>query len=141
MIVVYLAAPALVTTASDAGGSAPGKRGGDRADGRPAHGPRPARDHDGTTVNGENSEAVDYPVVGGSHEVVADDGSWASPPLARWSRRFDQPGAFTYHCQQPPGATGQIVVTGEPVRDRPAEQEVAITEDPRRPHDVGLPPA
>jgi plastocyanin len=85
----------------------------------------------GTTVTWVNGEVFDYPLVGGGHQIVADDKSWESPNIApgtRWSRRFDLPGTFTYHCTRHSGATGEIVVTGEPILNRPVEQEVAITE-------------
>ncbi len=86
----------------------------------------------GTTVTWVNNEPIEYPAVGGSHELVADDGSWRSPAIApgtRWSRRFDQPGAAKYHSSQHSTASGEISVTGDPIVDRPIEQEVAITED------------
>jgi plastocyanin len=99
----------------------------------------------GTTVTWVNNEAADYPVAGGAHQLAADDASWSSPPIApgtRWSRRFDQPGAVGYHSAGHPTATGQLVVTGEPVVDRPVEQEVTITEDnPDDPTSWGFEPA
>jgi plastocyanin len=86
----------------------------------------------GTTVTWVNNEVADYPGVGGGHQIVADDGSWKSPNIApgtRWSHRFDEPGSFGYHCTRHSATAGEIVVTGEPIVDRPVEQEVAITED------------
>jgi plastocyanin len=99
----------------------------------------------GTTVTWINREPLDYPLLGGAHQVVADDGSWASPKIApgtRWSRRFDQPGTVKWHSASHPTAAGEIVVTGEPILDRPVEQEVAITEDnPDDPTTWGFRPA
>jgi plastocyanin len=85
----------------------------------------------GTTVNWVNGEPADYPVVRGSYQLVADDDSWESPTIApgtRWTRRFDLPGDVKYRDTLHQDVTGEIVVTGEPILQRPAEQEVAITE-------------
>lgn len=99
----------------------------------------------GTTVTWVNAEPMDYPLLGGAHQVVADDGSWTSPRIAagtRWSRRFDQPGAVRWHSASHPTAAGEIVVTGDPILERAAEQEVAITEDnPDDPATWGFRPA
>ena len=49
----------------------------------------------------------------GGHTVVADDGSFASPPLAKdqqWSRVFEAPGAYGIHIEQHPGAKATIRV-------------------------------
>jgi plastocyanin len=49
----------------------------------------------------------------GGHTVVADDGSFASPPLdlnQTWSHSFDVPGVYGVHIQQHPGAKASIVV-------------------------------
>ena len=49
----------------------------------------------------------------GGHTVVADDGSWKSPPLAldeKFTRRFEQRGTVAIHIEQHPHATGEIVV-------------------------------
>lgn len=85
----------------------------------------------GTTVTWVNNEPLDYPVVSGKHQLVADDGSWASPVMApgtRWSRRFDDPGTVRYHSATHDTAAGEIAVTGDPIVNRPVEREVAITE-------------
>lgn len=85
----------------------------------------------GTRVIWHNIEPADYPVVSGHHQVVADDGSFASPkvaPGARWSHTFLQPGTFNYHCGLHPAMTGQIVVTGPPVQPEPDEKYVDIVE-------------
>ncbi len=99
----------------------------------------------GTTVTWVNNEAADYPVAGGVHELAADDGSWTSPRIApgtRWSRRFDLPGTVRYHSTGHATATGELVVTGDPIVDRPVEQEVTITEDnPDDPTSWGFRPA
>jgi plastocyanin len=49
----------------------------------------------------------------GGHTVVADDGSWKSPPLAldeKFTKRFEQSGTVKIHLEQHPQATGAIVV-------------------------------
>lgn len=99
----------------------------------------------GTTVTWVNSEPVDYPVVGGSHELLADDGSWKSPRIApgtRWSRRFNQPGTVAYRSAGHATATGELVISGPPIVDAPSEVEVAIAEaDPDDPTTWGFEPA
>lgn len=47
------------------------------------------------------------------HTVTADDRSWTSELLAEgatWSRRFDQPGEYTYHCEPHPQMHGRVIV-------------------------------
>ena len=82
----------------------------------------------GTTVVWINSELYDYPLIGGSHEVVADDGSFDSPVLApgtRWTHRFTRPGTFTFHCRRHSHTAGTIVVTGAPIVEaQPAEVDI-----------------
>ena len=49
----------------------------------------------------------------GGHTVVADDGSWKSPPLAlneKFTKRFEQSGIVKIHIEQHPHATGEIIV-------------------------------
>ena len=49
----------------------------------------------------------------GGHTVVADDGSWKSPPLAlneKFTKRFEQSGTVKIHIEQHPHGTGEIVV-------------------------------
>jgi plastocyanin len=49
----------------------------------------------------------------GGHSVVADDGSFASPALAKdekWTRRFDAAGSFGIHLKEHPAAKGRIEV-------------------------------
>lgn len=60
----------------------------------------------GTTVTWINHDAV-------PHTVTAHDGSFDSGQLAqeqRYSRRFDVPGTYAYHCHPHPTMTGTIVV-------------------------------
>jgi plastocyanin len=48
------------------------------------------------------------------HTVTADDGSWGSELIqegGRYSRVFDQPGRFPYHCVPHPMMKGVVVVT------------------------------
>lgn len=52
----------------------------------------------------------DDPVV---HTATADDGGWDSGEIApgeSWSRTFDEPGTFAYHCTPHPFMTAEIVV-------------------------------
>lgn len=99
----------------------------------------------GTTVTWHNTEAIDYPVVSGFHQVVADDGSFESPkvaPGARWSYTFLKPGTYDYHCGVHATMTGQIVVTGKPVKNEPKEVRVEIVEkDPNDQNSWGYEPA
>lgn len=49
----------------------------------------------------------------GGHTIVADDGSFESPGLAKgqeWSHTFEKPGTYTYTIKQHPTAQGKIVV-------------------------------
>jgi len=49
----------------------------------------------------------------GGHTVVAEDGSFASPPLAKgqeWSHTFDKAGRWPIGIEQHPDAKGEIVV-------------------------------
>lgn len=49
----------------------------------------------------------------GGHTVVADDGSFQSPPLAKdaqWKKNFDQPGSFGVHLKEHPSVKGTIEV-------------------------------
>jgi plastocyanin len=45
--------------------------------------------------------------------VVADDGSFSSPALAKeqkWTHTFDKPGSYGIHLKEHPGAKGTIDV-------------------------------
>ncbi len=49
----------------------------------------------------------------GGHTIVADDGSFSSPPLGKdekWSHSFDAPGTHKIHIEQHPKAVGEITV-------------------------------
>ncbi|MEA2517751.1 MAG: hypothetical protein QOG16_1589 [Actinomycetota bacterium] len=99
----------------------------------------------GTTVTWHNAETIDYPVVRGYHKVVADDGSFESPdvaPGARWSYTFLKPGTYNYHCGIHPTMTGQIVVTGKPVKEEEQKDvRVEIVEpDPNDQNSWGFKP-
>ena len=64
----------------------------------------------GTSVTWTNQDAV-------AHTATADDGSWDSGSLAQgssYTRRFDTPGTYTYHCAIHPYMTGTIVVLAAP---------------------------
>lgn len=73
----------------------------------------------GTVVIWHNREPLDYPLIGGGHQILSEYyGAFESPDIApgtRWQHRFDEPGVYRYRCQRHLGSTGEIVVTGEPV--------------------------
>ena len=49
----------------------------------------------------------------GGHTIVADDGSFESPGLAKgqkWSQGFENPGTYTYTIKEHPSAQGKIIV-------------------------------
>lgn len=49
----------------------------------------------------------------GGHTVVADDGSWKSPPLKLnedFTKTFEQSGTVKIHLEQHPKTAGEIVV-------------------------------
>ncbi|MFQ5513610.1 MAG: cupredoxin domain-containing protein [Myxococcota bacterium] len=52
----------------------------------------------------------------GGHTIVAHDGSFESPPLAKdqqWRYRFDKSGTYSFRIKQHPAAVGTIVVEEE----------------------------
>jgi plastocyanin len=52
----------------------------------------------------------------GGHTVIADDGSFQSPPLAleqRWSHVVSTPGTIAYSIKEHPAARGTITVVWE----------------------------
>ena len=62
----------------------------------------------GTVVRFHNEDQMP-----GGHTIVADDGSFQSPPLAKdqdWSHKFDKPGTYSYSIKQHPAAKGKVVV-------------------------------
>lgn len=62
----------------------------------------------GTTVVFHNVDKMP-----GGHTIVADDGSFESPGLAKdqsWSHTFNEPGAYLYSIKEHPSAKGKIVV-------------------------------
>jgi plastocyanin len=74
--------------------------------------PKELRAKAGTTVTWTNGGSS-------SHTVTADDGSFESPTLARgktYSRKFDKPGTYPYHCAFHGGAggdgmSGTVIIT------------------------------
>jgi plastocyanin len=49
----------------------------------------------------------------GGHTIVAADGSFASPGLAKgetWSHTFEKPGVYSYSIKEHPAAKGQVIV-------------------------------
>jgi plastocyanin len=103
--------------------------------------------HTGTTVVWHNSDSVDYPGVGGHHQVVAEDGSFASPQVApgsSWASTFLKPGTFPYHCANHPEMTGTVKVTGPPISKAAASknQTIDIVEpDPNNKNTWGFKPS
>jgi amicyanin len=64
--------------------------------------------HAGQTVTWVNCEESAT-----AHTTHGDGEEWSSPllaPGAGFSRRFDQPGTFDYHCDPHPFMTGRVVV-------------------------------
>ena len=64
----------------------------------------------GDTVTWHNADSVD-------HQIVADDGSFASPILhanRSWSRTMSTAGTFRYHDSLHPKLTGKVTVKGPP---------------------------
>jgi plastocyanin len=64
----------------------------------------------GDTVTWHNADSA-------NHQVVANDGSFASPVLKNgetYSNTFQKPGTFAYHDSQAPTHKGTIVVNGPP---------------------------
>jgi len=64
--------------------------------------------HKGESVTFHNVDEMP-----GGHTIVADDGSWKSPPLKKdesFTRKFDKPGTTTIHIEQHPTAKGEIDV-------------------------------
>jgi plastocyanin len=62
----------------------------------------------GDTVVFQNTQ--DMP---GGYTVVADDGSFRSPALAKdktWSHTFEEAGTYAVHLREHPAAGGEIVV-------------------------------
>ena len=62
----------------------------------------------GTTVVFHNQDQMP-----GGHSIVADDGSFQSPGLAKdesWSHTFGESGVYTYSIKEHPSAKGKIVV-------------------------------
>lgn len=62
----------------------------------------------GDTVTFHNK--VEMP---GGHTIVADDGTFSSPDLAKdesWSHKFTEIGTYHYHIKQHPDAKGEIMV-------------------------------
>jgi plastocyanin len=60
----------------------------------------------GTTVVWTNQDQL-------VHTITADDGSWDSGeirPGTTWSRTFDKPGSYAFHCTPHPFMTGVVVV-------------------------------
>ncbi len=71
---------------------------------------------DPATVTIKKGESVTFHNIHempGGHTVVADDGSWKSPPLKLnedFKKTFEASGTVKIHLEQHPKTTGEIVV-------------------------------
>ena len=66
-----------------------------------------------TIQKGESVTFHNVQEMPGGHTVVADDGSWKSPPLKldeEFTHRFEKSGTVKIHVEQHPTVTGEIVV-------------------------------
>jgi plastocyanin len=66
-----------------------------------------------TVAAGKSVSFVNEDEMPGGHTLVADDGSFESPPLKKgetWSHVFAKPGTYGYSIKQHPTAKGRIVV-------------------------------
>jgi plastocyanin len=62
----------------------------------------------GDTVRFHNQDEMP-----GGHTIIADDGSFSSPPLAKgasWSYTFPDGGVYPYHIKEHPSAKGKVTV-------------------------------
>lgn len=62
---------------------------------------------------GETVTFVNKVAMPGGHSVVADDNSFASPPLEKdqtWDHTFEEAGTFAYHLDEHPNTKGVIDV-------------------------------
>jgi plastocyanin len=62
----------------------------------------------GTTVTFHNEDQMP-----GGHSIVADDGSFKSPGLAKdqsWSHKFEKAGTYSYSIEEHPSARGKVIV-------------------------------
>jgi len=62
----------------------------------------------GTTVTFLNEDQMP-----GGHTLVADDGSFESPPLEKgqtWQHTFEEPGVHAYKIEEHPSAVGKVTV-------------------------------
>ena len=73
-------------------------------------GPKPAQL---TIVAGQTVHFQNGGTTSRSFTVVADDGSFEGPTLARgggWHHTFETPGSFGYHVREQPDRRGKILV-------------------------------
>lgn len=66
-----------------------------------------------TVAPGTTVEFVNTVEMPGGHTIVADDGSFKSPPLKKdesFTRKFDKAGKTMIHIEQHPKTTGEIDV-------------------------------
>jgi plastocyanin len=66
-----------------------------------------------TVKAGDTVRFVNEDEMPGGHSLVADDGSFASPPLGKgedWSHTFAEPGRHGYAIKEHPSAKGTVVV-------------------------------
>ncbi len=63
--------------------------------------------------SGDTVTFVNKDQMPGGHTIIADDGTFSSPPLAKdesWSHTFDEIGDYGYSIQQHPSAKGTVTV-------------------------------
>jgi plastocyanin len=66
-----------------------------------------------TVAPGTTVEFVNTVEMPGGHTLVADDGSFSSPPLMKdqtWPHIFEKPGRYAYHIKQHPNTKGVVIV-------------------------------
>lgn len=62
----------------------------------------------GERVRFENQDAMP-----GGHSIVAENGAFASPGLAKgetWEHQFTEPGVYVFRIKEHPGAVGKVIV-------------------------------
>jgi plastocyanin len=66
-----------------------------------------------TIAAGEAVQFRNQDEMPGGHTLVANDGTFASPGLAKgeaWEYTFKKPGVYLYHLKEHPNAIGKVVV-------------------------------
>ncbi|HVL33263.1 MAG TPA: plastocyanin/azurin family copper-binding protein [Actinomycetota bacterium] len=86
----------------------------------------------GTTVIWSNKELINYPAVGATHRIAADDNSFKSEDIAlnaSWTKLFLKPATIAYRCEiHPQLMKGTLTVTGPPITTPPPGATIEIVE-------------